>query len=968
MPHPSSLPTASQIDGNELLWITDDPSGVPVDRKATVDQVLGRAPTMTGATGSADGARGMVPAPTIADRNRVLRGDGTWADQSVSGSAGLAAPAYDSVALLKAAPLLDYSTPKVAQVRGFHADLPGRGNGFFIWDPLDGRDEVAGYIIRPNHAASTTGRLVRVCVNNELSLYDTGARGDVVMGTTGPANLYGPATVNSVLYAQATDDSAAINVAINAAQGLLTQSAVLVPNQPFRRLRIPAARFRVSVNRLAPIQFPIGIQGDSPGTSILFFDDQYTGPALEARQLFGLDSLGPNYRGGGVWRDFKLAGRRQNRSGVDLTIGTQHGIWWSAQNDCVSLENVFVEDFRGIGIASGWGITNSNYAGGTAWLRELAWRNVRVRRCGAGDMFPSWAFYMDNVSQDESNELFFSGCQISLSCGPMRFRSRNGRKSGTLIHFHQFEHHCFNNALAPEVDCLPTVSRPWDLVEMNGDLLGIYLEQTTWNASKRTDELTALGAVDPQWMNTGRIYNEFRYPVSVAENCLTVTNGSRDFALTLPTLPTWALGSGGRSVRTIAGSPFLYFTLPGHSLTKGDWISPDSFSGTTRSTTVYQWDGLAFAGDCYVEGIMPNGEVVVNPMRGVALVGGTVSTTITIKQTYGLNATATTPYGSPVSFDTFQRGKQVGFAQVVGGATITGNYGVKSMTGFNELVIRRDNSTVPTSNATSAFTSPQVWLNSDMTGPGTIRVEGRAATGAAGWRVDAGNDIDIACLHTPTEPDGVTGFAQPDLYVGNQIRGFVRYHGRAGARIVKDPSIEHLVIADAAPERNAPIRGVSIKGGFMPHHWVDVAPMLGIEIAGAATRRPTEDGSATADIDNVRRFLHAGGYQLTGTVAVTQYGGSVGNVGDSARWDFKAGYFHDGTPAGTTCQHVNNDAANVGVSLPPDFASSGMELVRLTITHDQTFGAPQFSVAGVINRNISVTVAWNEVYTAPIPT
>lgn len=35
---------------------------------------------MTGATSSADGEHGLVPAPLIADREKFLRGDGTWAN------------------------------------------------------------------------------------------------------------------------------------------------------------------------------------------------------------------------------------------------------------------------------------------------------------------------------------------------------------------------------------------------------------------------------------------------------------------------------------------------------------------------------------------------------------------------------------------------------------------------------------------------------------------------------------------------------------------------------------------------------------------------------------------------------------------------------------------------------------------------------------------------------------------------
>lgn len=38
--------------------------------------------TMVGATSSSNGTRGLVPAPTSADRNKFLCGDGTWATAS----------------------------------------------------------------------------------------------------------------------------------------------------------------------------------------------------------------------------------------------------------------------------------------------------------------------------------------------------------------------------------------------------------------------------------------------------------------------------------------------------------------------------------------------------------------------------------------------------------------------------------------------------------------------------------------------------------------------------------------------------------------------------------------------------------------------------------------------------------------------------------------------------------------------
>ena len=52
------------------------------------DYVDGRTPVMTGASDSAAGAKGLVPAPAAGDENKLLRGDGTWADQPLAAFVG----------------------------------------------------------------------------------------------------------------------------------------------------------------------------------------------------------------------------------------------------------------------------------------------------------------------------------------------------------------------------------------------------------------------------------------------------------------------------------------------------------------------------------------------------------------------------------------------------------------------------------------------------------------------------------------------------------------------------------------------------------------------------------------------------------------------------------------------------------------------------------------------------------------
>lgn len=58
--------------------------GVPVPSDLTIDGYAGKineimvADVFTGATTTSDGTSGLVPAPTSADKDSYLKGDGTW--------------------------------------------------------------------------------------------------------------------------------------------------------------------------------------------------------------------------------------------------------------------------------------------------------------------------------------------------------------------------------------------------------------------------------------------------------------------------------------------------------------------------------------------------------------------------------------------------------------------------------------------------------------------------------------------------------------------------------------------------------------------------------------------------------------------------------------------------------------------------------------------------------------------------
>ena len=78
---PVTDPTASGTALDFIAGISQDANGNITPAKKTVA-------TMTGASDSANGAAGLVPAPQMGDEEKYLRGDGTW--QEGGGGSGSA--------------------------------------------------------------------------------------------------------------------------------------------------------------------------------------------------------------------------------------------------------------------------------------------------------------------------------------------------------------------------------------------------------------------------------------------------------------------------------------------------------------------------------------------------------------------------------------------------------------------------------------------------------------------------------------------------------------------------------------------------------------------------------------------------------------------------------------------------------------------------------------------------------------
>lgn len=77
------------IDGTSGALYAPTPSvdDVEVDGASVVSSGVATINTMTGATSQANGAKGLVPQPTTADKDKYLKGDGTWDTPSGGGGA-----------------------------------------------------------------------------------------------------------------------------------------------------------------------------------------------------------------------------------------------------------------------------------------------------------------------------------------------------------------------------------------------------------------------------------------------------------------------------------------------------------------------------------------------------------------------------------------------------------------------------------------------------------------------------------------------------------------------------------------------------------------------------------------------------------------------------------------------------------------------------------------------------------------
>lgn len=77
------------VDSNTEIEPLETVRDVRMKGQTLVDNRVATIPQMTGATSSSNGSAGVVPTPSVGDREKFLRGDGTWAEASGSGGSNV---------------------------------------------------------------------------------------------------------------------------------------------------------------------------------------------------------------------------------------------------------------------------------------------------------------------------------------------------------------------------------------------------------------------------------------------------------------------------------------------------------------------------------------------------------------------------------------------------------------------------------------------------------------------------------------------------------------------------------------------------------------------------------------------------------------------------------------------------------------------------------------------------------------
>ena len=144
------------IDSNTEIEPLDSVRDVRMRGQSVTQDRVANIPQMTGATASTNGGAGVVPAPNVADRDKYLKGDGTWAEVSASGSNVQVTQVLSEGTKIATINVDDVST-----------DIFAPEGGGTVTDVVDGDDTS---LVDENGVAHVLGKVTDVVDVNNFSL------------------------------------------------------------------------------------------------------------------------------------------------------------------------------------------------------------------------------------------------------------------------------------------------------------------------------------------------------------------------------------------------------------------------------------------------------------------------------------------------------------------------------------------------------------------------------------------------------------------------------------------------------------------------------------------------------------------------------------------------------------------------------------------------------------------------------
>lgn len=908
---------------------------VQVDPSPTIQVDIGSAANAAAAAASA----------------RAAEAAAARAELAASAEGGFGFPFASSIAALKAVSPAATAPYNEIYVSGY-SGVGTRGGGHFQW--REGADDSLalatpddGYIILPNGGSlGTRGRWVRKVEDGKLRPFHYNASGNFVAGNFG-GNLAntGTGTGLQANWAIANDDSSYLAKLWIAAMTY----GMGIDLGPYGYMLAGDAK-------LPHITRPISIDGVSAAHTILaMHPETHRGPAVVIRDTQGLDN-DPSKFGGPRFAKCLILGRRKYLDNVTFVPeGSQHGLIVAERVDRHVIEEVTIESVRGWGACFAWTFEVDN-----AYIREWKHKGNRIRECGVRARFPGmeWFGWPTTESNNEGDML---GWQVVFSYGcNMRFNKREANKSETHKTFFGGMSHGWSNVLEAGEDGIDYAEESLNVLD--GEIYNHDFEGMTLNVSREGQFLWELrnSAIIPVTVPTGQTV-----PLRSLEA------GSRLLEVELPPLPTRELQTG--DVTTQEGSPDLLIYWPDHGFSRRDFVTFDLLSGTTRSVTPVDFNGILPRGEGQISRVLDADNIYVRFSRGLANETGPVDLSAvpanqrTLKRSYGLVGSINdTARFSSLGFD--RRVGDLIYGQrmpndpsaglAVGGSEIGGTYNVRYLRdSFNIVQILAPLTQIPDSVDEVLLPAGRVITCGDgAVGPRFNRFKGNASNGANGFWIRHGefNTIDV-----PLQTTGI------DIKMDETVRG-PNFYTASGPEGDPDlytydlhPNVAHLLRAPGSTSSIfVPHWSMRRILGNHPHNNSDSMVFWRLFVSPTPVSITDNGFAARPDFLNIMPLRPGVPVDFDYEVSLRlSQAPSTPSGRNKASWKVRFSGYYAGTGL-PVIEEINGDpalvavASAVGAGLPPDFAGPVLGTTT-SAANARLFLVP---VEDVISGNASIDI------------